>query len=63
MKKYISRMRKQLQEGGGPNGGLFYKWAGELKDEDIKIITGEEGDMMEKGQNKMITYYEKNLIK
>ena len=56
-------MRKQLQEGGGPNGGLFYKWAGELKDEDIKIITGEEGDMMEKGQNKMITYYEKNLIK
>jgi hypothetical protein len=52
------RMKKLMKEGDMMMG--YYKWAGELEKEEIKEITGEEGEMTEKGQNKMIIYYVKN---
>ena len=51
------RIKNMLQEGGMIKE--YYKWVGELKEEEIKEITGEEGGMTEKGQNKMIIYYAK----
>ena len=55
------RIKSMLQEGGIIKE--YYKWAGELKEEEIKEITGEKGGMTEKGQNKMIIYYAKQKFK
>ena len=55
------RIKKMLQEGGMIKE--YYKWAGELKEEEIQEITEEEGGMTEKGQNKMIIYYAKQKFK
>ena len=54
------RIKKMLQECGVMKE--YYKWAGELKESEIKKITEEDGGMTERGQNKMIIYYAKNLI-
>jgi len=54
------RIKKMLQEGGMIKE--YYKWAGELKEKEIQEITEEEGGMTERGQNKMIIYYGKNLM-
>ena len=54
------RIKKMLQEGGMIKE--YYKWAGELKEEEIQEITEEEGGMTEKGQNKMIIYYAKKIV-